>query len=49
MGEWSKLVQDIKHNKDTFVELVEKMNPLINKYVRLLYKDEREDVIKRLL
>lgn len=49
MGEWSKLVQDIKHNKDTFVELVEKMNPLINKYVRLLYKDEREDVREELI
>ncbi|MCI9220979.1 MAG: sigma-70 family RNA polymerase sigma factor [Lachnospiraceae bacterium] len=49
MGEWSKLVQDIKHNKDAFVELVEKMNPLINKYVRLLYKDEREDVREELI
>lgn len=49
MGEWSKLVQDIKHDKDNFVKLVEKMNPLINKYVKLLYKDEREDIREELM
>ncbi len=44
MGEVSTIIQNIRKDKNEFVVLVEKMSPLINKYVRLLYKDEREDI-----
>lgn len=49
MKEWCKLLRDIKHNKDEFVKLIEYMNPLINKYVRLLYKDDFEDMREELI
>lgn len=39
------LIQEFKDgDKTKFLLIVEKMNPLINKYVRLLYKDEKEDM-----
>lgn len=41
--EISKLLHDIKENKDNFYLLMEQFSPLIKKYVRLLYKDEKED------
>ncbi len=44
MGEITSIIQKIHINKNEFKELVEKMNPLIKKYVRLLYKDDKEDV-----
>ena len=44
MGEITSIIQKIHINKDEFKELVEKMDPLIKKYVRLLYKDNKEDV-----
>lgn len=44
MGEFSLLLQEISKDKEKFYLLVEKMNPLIKKYTRLLYKDESEDV-----
>lgn len=40
-------VQNGDHNK--FYEVVEKLRPLIQKYVRLLYKDEKEDVSSELV
>ena len=44
MKEWCKLLMDIKQDKEVFAKLIEYMNPLINKYVRLLYKDDHEDM-----
>ncbi|MDE5698634.1 MAG: hypothetical protein K2I96_14700 [Lachnospiraceae bacterium] len=44
MGEIMSLIQKIQTDKDVFKELVDKMEPLIKKYMRMLYKDEREDV-----
>lgn len=44
MGELMYLICKIRTDKDAFQELVDKMEPLINKNVRLLYKDEKEDV-----
>jgi DNA-directed RNA polymerase specialized sigma subunit len=39
------LIKEFKDgNKEKFLLIVEKMTPLINKYVRLLYKDEKEDM-----
>lgn len=39
-----KLICDIKEDKEKFVLLIDKFEPLIKTYVRLLYKDEKEDV-----
>lgn len=44
MGEIISLIQRMHIDKDAFKELVDKMEPLIKKYTRLLYKDEKEDV-----
>ncbi len=44
MGDFINIIQKIQSDKNYFIELVEKMNPLINKYMRLLYKDEKDDV-----
>lgn len=44
MGDFGNLIENIHRNKEQFSELIEKMNPLINKYVRILYKDEKEDI-----
>ena len=38
--EISKLIYEIKDNKERFALLVDRFEPLIQKYVRLLYKDE---------
>lgn len=43
MEEFSILIHAIKADKNQFPLLIEKMNPLIKKYSRLLYKDEEED------
>lgn len=40
-------IYDKKNNK--FEELVEKFQPLIKKYIRILYKDEKEDVHSELV
>ena len=45
----SKLIYDIKKDKEKFGLLIEKFNPLIKKYVRLLYKDDKEDVYAELV
>ena len=46
MGEYvNVLIKNYKEgNKEMFLLILEKMKPLINKYVRLLYKDEKEDM-----
>ena len=44
MGEIMSIIQEIQTDKNTFTKLAVKMEPLIKKYVRLLYKDEKEDV-----
>lgn len=43
MGEFTDIVKSIKENKENFNLVVDKMKPLINKYVKKLYKDEPED------
>ncbi|OUQ15267.1 RNA polymerase sigma factor [Lachnoclostridium sp. An138] len=49
MGEFVSLIQAIKNDKEKFEELLIKMEPLINKYVRLLYKEDKEDVYGELV
>lgn len=49
MGEWCELLQNIKSNKDYFSKLIDNMNPLISKYVRLLYKNDKEDIRQELI
>lgn len=44
------LIKEFKEgNKEMFLLITEKMKPLINKYVRLLYKDEKEDMQSELI
>ncbi len=43
--ELTLLIDKIKHGeKNYFLEVIEKMNPIIKKNARLLYKDEFEDI-----
>lgn len=49
MGEFLSIISEIKRDKNKFYLLINKMEPLINKYVRLLYKDDKEDVKSELL
>lgn len=44
MGEFVLIVCRIKRDKNYFKILMDKMDPLINKYIRLLYKDDKEDI-----
>lgn len=44
MGEITLLIRKIRIDKNAFQELVDRMEPLIKKNIRLLYKDEKEDV-----
>lgn len=46
MGEIISLIQKIQVDKDedAFKKLISEMEPSIKKYMRLLYKDEKEDV-----
>lgn len=41
--EITKLLHDVKEDKEKFYLLIDQFSPLIKKYVRLLYKDEKED------
>jgi hypothetical protein len=44
------IIQEFKRgDKEKFLLIVDRMTPLINKYVRLLYKDEREDMHSELV
>ena len=49
MGEFLSIISEIKRDKNKFCLLINKMEPLINKYVRLLYKDDKEDIKSELL
>lgn len=42
-------VLNVKKNKNDFEKLINMMTPLINKYTRLLYKDEKEDINSELI
>lgn len=44
-----ELIDVIKRDKDNFGLLVDKFAPLINKYVKLLYKNESEDTYAELV
>lgn len=49
MGEWGRLLIDVREDKEKFYLLVDKMNPLIKKYTRLLYRDSKEDMRSELI
>lgn len=49
MGDFLNLIENIQKDKERFSELVNKMDPLICKYMRILYKDEKEDVRSELV
>lgn len=49
MGEFVLLIKAVKNDKNKFNSVIEKMNPLIEKYVRLLYRDEKDDVRAELI
>ena len=49
MGEVSSVIQKIREDKNNFGMLLERMKPLINKYTKLLYKDEKEDVYSEMV
>lgn len=49
MGEICELIRKIKWDKDNFYLIIERFNPLINKYTKLLYRDEKEDVYAELV
>lgn len=44
-----ELIDVIKQDKDNFGLLIDKFEPLINKYVKLLYKNEAEDTYAELI
>ena len=43
MGEITSLIEDVQKDKDQFAKLEQAMEPLINKYMRKLYKDDKDD------
>lgn len=45
----SKLICEIKKDKENFGILVNKFHPLIKKYIRILYKDEKEEIYAELV
>lgn len=49
MGEMCELIGMVKEDKDNFQLIKDKFEPLINKYVRLLFRDEKEDVYAELV
>lgn len=49
MEDFVSLINSIYKDKEQFPRLIELMNPLINKYARTLYKDEKEDVRSELI
>lgn len=44
MGEFTSIIDLIKKDKNEFYIIQEKMKPLIDKYCRIMYKDDPEDV-----
>ena len=49
MGEITSLIEDVQKDKDQFAKLEQAMEPLINKYMRKLYKDDKDDVYAELI
>jgi DNA-directed RNA polymerase specialized sigma24 family protein len=49
MREFVLLIDKIKEDNNNFILLIEKMEPLIKKYMHLLYKDNPEDIRAELL
>ena len=50
MGELKISIQEIqKKDLDKFYEIVKKMEPLMKKYMRILYKEEKEDIHSELV
>lgn len=49
MGEFVDLINNVKQDKNMFNLIIDKMEPLINKYVYLLYKDDKEDARAELI
>lgn len=49
MGDFVVLIKNIHDDKEQFQQLVKRMEPLINKYIKLLYKDDSEDVRSELI
>lgn len=49
MGELGRLLQQVKKDKEKFSMVIDKMEPLISRYTRLLYKDEKEDMRSELV
>ena len=44
MVEITELIEEIKEDKNKFTLLLQRFDPLIKKYTRLLYKDEEEEM-----
>lgn len=49
MGEFVKLLLDVKSDKEKFYLIMDKMEPIINRYAKSLYKDERDDIKSELM
>ncbi|MDE7323568.1 MAG: sigma-70 family RNA polymerase sigma factor [Lachnospiraceae bacterium] len=49
MGEICEIIRKIKRDKENFYLIIERFNPLLKKYTKLLYRDEREDVYAELV
>lgn len=43
MGEFVELIEEIRKDKNQFYKLINKFEPLIKKYSKLLFKDDEED------
>ena len=44
MGEYVELIDQIRKDKNQFCKPIDKFEPLIKKYTKMLYKDDEEDV-----
>ncbi len=49
MGEITSLIEDVQKIKINLQKLEQAMEPLINKYMRKLYKDDKDDVYAELI
>ncbi len=49
MGKIALLIQKTKEDKESFQDILCAMEPLIKKYTKTLYKDEKEDVRSELI
>lgn len=44
MGEMIELIRRVKEDKNSFPLIMDKFDPLLKKYTKLLFKDEAEDI-----